>query len=100
MRIEIPFQQGFREVMLNGEKTWTSRTKRYGDIGDVFEVFEQKFEIVGILKLPLSEVVDLHYEEEGFPNKIGLILLWVRLHPRKGYVPSQKVWVHVFKKVD
>ena len=98
MKVHIPFLKQFREPMLTGKKTMTSRMKRYGKKGDTFEAFGSTFVILGVSKVPLGDVVYLHYEEEGFTQRKDLIQCWEKLHPRKGYVPQQEVWVHTFHK--
>ena len=98
-RIKIPFLKEFRESMLSGKKTKTSRTKRYGKPGDTFEAFEAVFELTDVQKKALVTVAHLYYKEEGFENKEDFIACWEKLHPKKGYVPNLLVWLHSFRKV-
>lgn len=98
MKVKIPFLPEFQEPMLDGRKRWTSRTKHYGQKGDTFDKFGATFEITATFKLPLGVVAHHNFLEEGFNNSKEFIDCWNRLHPRKGYVPDQEVWVHVFKK--
>jgi len=96
MKVKIPFKPRFKEPMLNGTKTWTSRTKCYGKVGDTFEAFGYEFEIRKVTRRHLEWVAD-HWKEEGFTSKLEFIQFWIKLHARKGFLPIQLVYVHIFK---
>lgn len=98
--VRIPFWRQFKQPMLNKQKTMTSRNEKYGDVGYTFEAFGATFEILSISKKQLQVVAFVWYREEGFKNPYSFIKCWEELHPRKGYVPEQKVWVHVFEKLE
>ncbi len=95
MRVKIPFYERFRDPLLNGTKTWTSRTRRYGKPDDVFLAFGASFKILSITKKPLSEVAD-HWREEGCTSIEDFIVLWKKIHYRVGFLPKQMVYVHTF----
>ena len=95
----IPFLAEFKERMLSGQKTFTSRTKRYGREGDIFKAFGHLFALTAVYKGSLRFVANKRYLDEGFPNTEAFIEVWKRLHPRKGYDPNQTVWIHRFKKI-
>lgn len=99
MKVKISFLERFKDPLLSGEKTWTSRTKRYGKVGDTFDAFGATFEIQKVERSPLYYVAS-NFEEEGCKSFEDFVELWSKIHYRKGYVPSQVVWVHVFKKVE
>lgn len=98
--VKIPFLPRFKEVMLNGKKTMTSRTRKYGEIGDTFKAFEATFQLTNVEKLALFYVANNYYREEGLQSKEEFIEGWEQIHPRKGYDSNQIVWVHVFKKME
>lgn len=98
MNVTIPFQEDFKDPMLEGRKNYTSRTKKYGKPGDTFTCFGTTFTIEGVVKAPLWYVAQYLYQGEGFATREDFIKCWERLHPRKGYVPDQQVWVHFFLK--
>ena len=100
MEIQIPFQEQFKDAMLTGTKTKTSRTKKYGTIGDKFKAFGAEFIIVNQEEEKLQYVADHYYKDEGFERPEQFINIWVELHPRKGWDPNQKVWVHEFMRMD
>lgn len=99
VKVQIPFKSRFEEPMLKGVKTWTSRTRRYGKPGDTFEAFNNEFEILKIERRPLEDVAD-HWAEEGCINKLDFIELWIRLHARKGFLATQRVYVHIFRRIS
>ena len=100
MKVNIPFMEQFREPMLDGTKTCTSRTKKYGKEGDTFEAFGVMFEIQRVYRLPLRIVASRLYTDEGFNQPKDFINIWRRLHSRKGYDPEQRVNVHFFKRSE
>jgi hypothetical protein len=85
-----------------GTKTATSRTKRYGIPGDVFESGlvdstgnPKKYVITSILKMTLGEA-EKHYIEEGAISKEEFVHIWKQIYPLRGFVPSQVVFFHRF----
>ena len=100
MKVKIPFKKEFREVMTNGRKVVTSRTKQMGKYGDTFEAFGKTFVILAVTKKSLGMVATLYWYEEGCDSKQEFIDVWKKIHPRKGYVPEQIVYLHRFKLLD
>ena len=98
--IKIPFNDWSIERLQSGTKTATSRNKCYGNPGDVFVVKYTAFEIFKIEYLTLMDVAYNHYKEEGAISSQEFINVWTELHPKKGFVPSQKVYFHTFRKID
>jgi len=96
MQIEIPFQDDFKDRMLQGRKEITSRSKRYGHEGDIFEAFGARFLLRWVRRIPLRFVAQYFYKGEGFSYPGEFIKCWKRLHPRKGYSPGQLVYAHFF----
>lgn len=99
MKVKIPFYARFKKPLLDGTKTWTSRTKWYGEIGDIFDVFGATFEITHRMLKPLFFVVE-HWREEGCESKHDFKEVWRKIHPIKGYYPSWIVKVHVFRRIS
>jgi hypothetical protein len=94
--IDIPFQERWRDAMLTGRKTCTTRTKRYGQVGDTFIVFGETFVILGIDRTTLEIVAQRLWQEEGCSSRKEFIEVWNGLHPRRGYRVDDRVWVHYF----
>ncbi len=98
--ITIPFHPEMVDAIFAGKKTFTSRTKRYGDVGDTFTLKRNGIIITCclnfILRYGLLFVATNFYEKEGFDSPEQFLEYWNKLHPRRGYAPDQQVWVHIF----
>ena len=99
MKVKIPFKARFEDPLLEGTKTLTSRTKPMGKIGDTFEAFGAEFVITDVFKSALY-IVSNFWDREGCSSKEDFVEVWNQIHPRKGFVPMQVVWVHVFEKLE
>ena len=99
MIVKIPFKRDFEGALLFGSKTWTSRTKKYGKEGDKFDAFGETFIIEKVFKENLGNIASYHYKEEGCESRQEFINIWRIIHPRKGFVPTQEVWVHQFRQI-
>lgn len=97
-KIHIPFLAEFKDAMLSGRKTMTSRTKRYGEEGDTFNAFGATFKIVNVSQMSLRLIANEYYVDEGCDSDNDFVNIWKRIHPRKGFIPAQMVWVHKFEK--
>lgn len=95
-QIIIPFTAWSVSKILKGEKTATSRNKRYGDVGDYFYLHDTIFTVSKLESKTLDDVATNHYREEGCISQDEFIELWCKIHPIKGFVPDQKVWYHEF----
>ena len=96
----IPFHQDMQEASVNGNKECTSRTKKYGSIGDIFKIMDKTFEIIAVEKHTVEYVAYNLFRLEGFSSPQGFIDKWVSIHPVKKYDPNQVVFVHFYKMVD
>lgn len=96
----IPFMEIFRDKMLSSKKTATSRTRKYGEVGDFFKIFGATFTITKVYRYRLDCVAYLLCHQEGTEDPEDFKKGWATIHPRRGYVPEQEVWVHEFKKVE
>lgn len=95
----IPFMPEFKDRMLAGQKTATTRNKRYGHGGDLFSAFGHTFRLTKVDKVYLQDVASTFYKQEGFETQQEFVDVWVKLHPRKGWQFDQEVWLHQFKLV-
>ncbi len=101
---KIPFMGDFFPLLDDGTKTWTTRTKAYGKVGDRFEVPGHPgpvFELVEVKKVRLCIVAITHWKEEGCKSAMHFIKVWNGIHPRKTYETAfnDEYTVHVFKRV-
>lgn len=96
--VRIPFKEQFREAMLSGKKTCTTRTKQYGKPEDCFRVFDAEFELIVVVPSIAMWVGNYLYKEEGFDQPGEFHKLWGKMHAR--LAREAIVFVHVFKRVQ
>ncbi|KKK50918.1 hypothetical protein LCGC14_3120210 [marine sediment metagenome] len=99
-RIQVPFLEEFRERMLDGRKTATTRTKRFGKVGDVFDAFGELFWISDVQAVKLFDVADLEFSAEGFEDPDAFLEVWDRLHPRVKHNLDRVVYLHRFEVLE
>ena len=95
--INLPFLPEFQPRLLDGKKTCTSRNKKYGNPGDRFQAFGEWFEFTGVKSKKLRDVEFFYYAEEGFNAPLEFRDCWCRIHPRAGWTPDKKVWMHFLR---
>ena len=95
----LPFRPEFEAAIRSGTKTATSRTRRYGEPGDILDTPFGPVRLLRVFKASLSAVSEGLYREEGFTSPAEFMEAWTRIHPRKGFVPWQEVWVHEFSQL-
>lgn len=100
MKVKIPFKEQFRQAMLSGRKTMTSRTKRYGEVEDTFDAFGATFQITDVMRCSLMLVANEYYLDEGCDSSEDFVKIWEKIHPRRGFDPNQGVYVHTFEKME
>lgn len=96
--VKLPFQPEFKEPMLSGKKTATTRTTRFGQPGDRFQAFGRTFILTEVYRTVLYNIVFNHYEEEGFTYPQAFIECWNKIHRRVSYTqrPARLVYFHRF----
>lgn len=96
--VDIPMN-GWSEERLAQERKWaTSRTERYGEPGDTFEVNGIEYVLTHIVKVPLGVVAEQFYDIEGADSRAEFIEVWEDIHYRRGFDPEWSVWLHLFRK--
>lgn len=98
--LDIPFNDWSDERLCAGEKTATTRTKRYGDPGDRFEAAGSVYELTHVVRVPLAVVAGHFYEEEGCEDRDEFVDMWEEIHYRRGYEPDWVVNLHLFREVS
>lgn len=96
--VRLPFQPRWRPLVLDGTKTTTVRTKRYGAPGDAFELDGVPFVLVAVDAMPLARARDLVWREEGMASPEEFEDVWAENHPARGFRGSDAVWVHRFRR--
>ena len=99
MQVEIPFKERFREPMINGIKTMTSRTKIYGQAGDWFNAFGKTFVLTSVVARHFDFIVD-HWKEEGCNSKMDFLEVWRGIHPRKALNMQDVFFTHTFQDIS
>ncbi len=77
----------------------TSRTKKYGNVGDWFRVDDIDYALDLVTELPLWFITKELFLSEGADAPQEFVEAWKRIHYKKGYVPEQTVWYHHFKEL-
>ena len=96
--IKIPFRDDMQKAILEGRKTMTCRTKRYGSAGDFFMVGRGRYVLMSVTKMNLGIVATRFYREEGTSSPGEFINLWDEIHPRRNFTSLQTVWAHQFMR--
>ena len=96
----IPFMERFNEPLLSGKKTWTSRPRKMADVEDTFQNVAGTFQVDYVFQMPLGVVAMDCWRQEGCLHMTDFVTVWNHIHPLKGFVDSQLVWVHVFHKLE
>jgi hypothetical protein len=98
--VDIAFLPDFREALTTGAKTATTRTSRHAKVGDTFSIFGHKFRVRAVVPMRLRDVHDFWWREEGVRDPLEFRRVWMRLHPRRGFVDSDRVFLHLFRLND
>ena len=96
----VPFKRYFKNRMLTGKKTATSRTKMLGKPGDRFEAFGEWFQFFKVDRMMLGDVAKLFFHEEGFETKEDFLDCWAEIHPRAKFDLTKPVYLHQFVIVE
>lgn len=100
MRVRIPFDPRFEPWLMESVEICTPRIRRYASVGDHFFAFRGVFDVVAVDYIRLGDVVERLYRESGFRSPDEFIAFWERIHPIRGYRPSDKVFLHFFHLRD
>jgi hypothetical protein len=99
-RVGLPFQPRWRPAVLAGTKTTTVRTRRFGSVGDAFDVEGVAFVLMRVEAMPLAEARDLVWREEGMASPAEFEATWRENHPTRGFRGSDTMWVHAFARAQ
>ena len=94
--IDIPFRPDMVQAILDGKKSCTSRTKQFGKPGDTFTVQGKRLQLLRIEQHILAYVARYLYGAEGCRSPQEFEELWADIHPRRGFVEDEAVFVHYF----
>ena len=97
MRIVIPFN-AWSKKRIKENKRATSRYKKYGNVGDVFNINGVDYELFEVKRMMLSEVASYYYVMEGCTSEEEFKQIWKDIHPYRGFCGNDLVWVHFFRE--
>lgn len=96
----MPFDERFHESIRAGRKRMTVRTRRYGRPGDVLATEVGRIEIEDVQPIALGVVCEQLFSDDGFGSPGEFEAFWTALHPRTGYRPERRVYLHRFRLLD
>lgn len=98
----FPFVPRFREAILAGRKTATTRTKRYGGQWDRFDIGGDRTIMLTAppARLTLGGIALNRWRSEGCKSPEDFMKAWADLHPTRGYQGLDLVWFHRFRLVE
>jgi len=97
MLIKIPFNEKFIIPIARGQKVYTTRTKKYGYIGDYFYATKGrriKCKITNIAKVRLGFIAEKLFWNEGFNSPQEFKEFWLTIHRK--WQPEKEYWLHSF----
>lgn len=97
-KVNIPFHDRFKIAIASGNKIMTTRSKRYGHIGDYFILPETSIRcmIMGVEKMKLGFIVKNFFKEEGFNSEKDFIDFWITIH--RTYEADKEYYLHTFRR--
>lgn len=96
MKIKIPFHNRFIIEIARGRKIMTTRSRRYGKIGDVFYPHKiLRCILLGVERKPLKDILKF-YKEEGFKSPQDFKDFWLTIHRK--WQPDRIFYLHTFKR--
>ena len=98
--LTITFRPQFREALLDGRKTATSRTKLLGNPGDRFRAFGATFILQDVRLVTLGLVARERWREEGARSQDDFKRIWASIHPRIGFRETYLVYLYTFTKAS
>lgn len=98
--IDIPFNDWSTKRHKYGEKTATTRTKKYGSPGDRFTDAGRTYELTHVVKVPLEIVAESFNRYEGAEGRFEFEQVWKDIHYKRGFEPDWDVWLHLYREVD
>lgn len=97
--INIPFSYEMYGAISQGKKVCTTRSEKKGEIGDLFVIAGKAYRIVDVRPMPLWEVGDTLYRQEGCSSPAAYRDLWRRLHQGR-FSAEQTYYVHWFARIE
>jgi hypothetical protein len=100
MEIEIPFTGWSRKKLETGTKSCTSRRYQMGEAGDTFSVEGVIYRVTRIEFLPLFQVRNLLFREEGADSPEQFERIFRSQHQFYEWNEGDRVYVHFFERTE
>ena len=98
--VKLAFLPKWEDAMVEGRKTATTRAHRHARAGDTFRAFGHRFRVRAVAPIRLRDVGAYWWREEGLLDPLDFRLVWMKLHPRRGFVGDDRVYLHLFRIAD
>ncbi len=98
MEIEMPFTGWSRLQLEKGKKCCTTRRYQMGEAGDTFTVDDGVYRITRIEHLPLHQVRNLLFREEGADSPEQFERIFRSQHQFYEWDEGERVYVHFFER--
>lgn len=96
--VDIPFNEWSTNRHIDGVKTATTRTSRYGRPGDTFTDAGRTYRLTHVVEVPLKVVAKHFYDVEGARSPGEFVEVWEDIHYGRGYIPKWDVWLHLYRE--
>ena len=96
--ITLRFKYDMAELVEDDKKHVTTRPYPAGQVGDTFLLRVCLYTITEVRAIKLIDVALNWFTAEGFTTPIEFSNYWTMLHPKKGYIDSQLVYLHFFER--
>lgn len=96
-RTFLPFLPMFHPGLRDGTKVATTRSKRYGEAGDIVDSPVGPLRLLSVEKMALRTVRDNWWREEGVVSPGHFEKVWADIHPGTGFRPDDVKWLHLFE---
>lgn len=98
--IDIPFNGWSRRRLNAGRKFCTSRTKKYGEVGDTFKMGGQLYEIIKIEPFRYDVIIESFYIKEGADSPGELRGVFKQIFRGKEPEADREFYVHFFEPLN
>lgn len=94
----VPFDPRFHDAIREGRKRATCRNRRYGVPGCILKLPGGTAVLLWQERVTVSFVAEHLWALEGCESRAHFEAIWNELHPRAGFDPAAKVWLHIWSR--
>lgn len=96
--IEMSMDPQWVPALESGAKTATTRVKKKGDVGDIFEIDGHRYLITNVVCMSMYAAVHIFHHDEGFDEWTDMRDALLRYYP--DLANNDQVFVHEFKEIS